>query len=133
MSLQVQTVTIALGASESGIIDCSSTYSLAAIEVPTAWDAANITFLGAAHPGTTMPTPPGSHPQDVLEAALTFKPVFNATAEVAITTAPTTGGAIISLDPALLKGVAFLKLRSGTNALPVNQTAARTLRVTLAE
>lgn len=133
MARQVHDAVILSGASQSSIVDCGSEYTLVGIEVPTAWTAADITLLGATHTGKTTPTAWGVNPQDALEAQLTFKPVFTATAEYVITAVPTTGGSLVAIPDGVLEGVQFLKIRSGTNALPVVQGADRNLRCVLSE
>ena len=78
------------------------------IQMPAAWDAANITFLAAA----SSSTPAALYDQFGTEVA--------ATAAAA---------RYIALDPAQFFGIRVIQIRSGTAASAVNQTAARTLRV----
>lgn len=138
MARQVHDAVIANGASQSSIVDCGSEYTAVGIEIPAAWTAADITLLGAVHTGKTTPATWGQSPQDTLEAALTFTPIYLTTtglttAEFIITPVPTTGGGLIVFPDGLLEGVQFLKIRSGTAAAAVVQGAARTLRVVLSE
>lgn len=106
-----KTATIALGASESGVIDLEG-YQLAAFYMPAAWDAAAISFLSA-------PTADG-----------TFEPVYADGIEV---TEPVAAGRCcpISSNALALASLRFIKLRSGTAATPVVQTAARTINLSL--
>lgn len=107
-----KTATIALGASESDVIDLEG-YQLAEFHMPTAWDAAAITFL-------TAPTVDG-----------TYQPLYDDSGvEVSIVVAAAKNTAIVSAALALA-GARFIKLRSGTLAAPVVQTAARTITLSL--
>lgn len=99
-------LTIANGASLSEEISTGDLL-VCGIVMPSAWTAASITLQAARVKGGTL--------NDVYDK--------NGT-EVAITTA---AGRHVVLDPTLLAGCQFLKLRSGTAATPVNQGAARTL------
>lgn len=81
--------------------------TLVAIQMPAAWTAAALTFQAA-------------HDDDA-----TFVDLYNAAGvEVTIQAAQSR---YIPVDPADFRGVLFLKIRSGTGAAPVNQTADRTL------
>lgn len=81
-----------------------------AIEMPAAWDPADITFLGSFD-------------------GANFYPLYLDSAEVKIT-AP--GVSTIQILPSgFLPAVRFLKVRSGTAASPVSQTAARSLALHL--
>lgn len=100
-------VTIANGASLSGAIDTEQT-TLGGIAIPAVWTAANITFAVSADGG------------------LTYLPLYDANG-AEVTAVVTAASTYIALDPALFAGVRFVKLRSGTNAVPVNQGTARIL------
>jgi hypothetical protein len=105
----VTPVTIANAQALSSIIVCKG-LKLAGILMPAAWDAAAIT-LQASMDGSTF--------LDVNDKA---------GAEVSITTA---AGKCITLDPAPLQAFCFLRIRSGTGATPVNQTAQRVVTLIL--
>ncbi len=77
-----------------------------AIQMPAAWTAANLTFL-AGRDENNM--------NDLYDSAGT---------EVAVTAA---ASRYIVLDPQTFHAMRFLRIRSGTAATPVTQTAARTL------
>lgn len=80
------------------------------ILMPAAWGAASVTFQAAEAEAGTY--------QDLYDSAGT---------EVSVTVA---GGRAVGFSTAvqdLLAGVAFVKLRSGTTAVPVNQGANRAL------
>lgn len=132
MSRQVHDATIASGQSLSSIIDLGGEYTLCAVEVPTTWTAADITFQAATHTGKTTPATYGVSPQDALESVLTFRDLYDATGVEYKLTA-STGNKILFIADGVLEGVQFLKLRSGTTAAPVAQGGDRTLRVVGAE
>ncbi len=76
--------------------------------MPAGWDAAALTLLGS---------PDGT----------TFFPIFNeAGTEVSITVAPSR---LIRFPSGFFAGAPFWRLRSGTSATPVNQTASRTITI----
>lgn len=79
-----------------------------AIEMPAAWTAANITFDGSSD---------GANFFSVENVDGTE---FTVTAEAS---------RIIILDPTKLAGLAYLKVRSGPVGAPVNQGAARIVKV----
>lgn len=133
MARQVHTAVISSGTSQSSIIDCGSEYTLVGIEIPSTWTTADITFLGAAHTGISPAIASGQSPQDVLEGQLTFRQLVDSAGTEIKVTVGATGDKIIVIPDYLLEGVQFLKIRSGTAALPVNQSADRTLRCTVAE
>ncbi|MFQ5850898.1 MAG: hypothetical protein ACE5JU_09955 [Candidatus Binatia bacterium] len=107
-----RTATIAAAASLSGEIDLEG-FKIIGIVMPAAWTAANLTFQAADVTGGTF--------QDVFDDAGT---------EVTVTVA---AARYIGLDATMpeLAGIRFLKIRSGTSAVPVNQAAARTLTLIL--
>ena len=105
-----QTVTIAAAASLSEAVDLRG-MMLLAIFMPAAWDAAVLTFMGS-------PTLGG-----------TYLPIYDdASNEV---TVPVAAGKAVAIDAALLKLAPFryIKIRSGTAATPVAQTAERKITV----
>jgi hypothetical protein len=83
---------------------------LSGIQMPVAWDAASITFQTSHDGGTTW--------VDLHDAA---------GGEITVTTPA--AGEYRALDPAWFNSCSFFKVRSGTSALPVNQTAARSIGV----
>jgi hypothetical protein len=112
-NMTTKTVVIANGATGlSGEVDLQG-YKLAAIQMPAAWQAANLTFLGATESGGTF--------QSVYDDSGT---------EVTVAAA---ASRCIVIDAAAMSFAAlrFLKFRSGTAATPVNQTADRTLTLIL--
>lgn len=109
---KTKTATIASGQSLSAEVDVED-YAIYAIEMPTAWTAANLTFQAASASGGT------------------FRDLYgDAGSEVAVVVA---ADQMIGLDASgpELVGARFLKIRSGTSAAPVNQTAERTLTLLL--
>ena len=78
-----------------------------AIKMPAAWTTANLTFLAASGSET---------PGDLYDGAT----------EVSVTAA---ASRYIVLEGAVFFTVRTLRIRSGTSETPVNQGAARTLRV----
>ncbi len=79
---------------------------LAGIQMPAAWDAANLTF-------------------QVSQDGVTYQNLYDATgAEIVVTAA---AARYIALNQQLWTGINFLKVRSGTSVTPVNQTAARSV------
>lgn len=79
-----------------------------AIQMSAGWDAAALTFQGSLDGVTFM----NLHDSGGTEISYT-----------------TAAGRIIVLSPLALVGLAALIIRSGTSGTPVNQTAARTLRL----
>ncbi len=102
-------VIIPNGASLSNPIDLGSTV-LCAILIPAGWTAAGLSFQASDDGGTTW-----------------FN-IFDSTgAEVIVASAAVVAGQRISVDPSAFVGVDFIRVRSGYSAVPVNQTADRTL------
>jgi hypothetical protein len=101
------TVTIANGASQSSEIALGEN-SLVAIIIPAGWTAADITALGSADGDT-------------------YYDLYDTDGNEVTVQADESRS--IVLDPAEWTGLKFIKLRSGTTALAVNQGAARTLTV----
>lgn len=95
---------ITSGAAVSAEIDLGDK-TLLGIAMPAAWDAAHLTF------------------QVSVDGGVSFQEMFtSAAAAVDITVA---ASQYFAIDPAMWRGVNCLKLRSGTLAVPVNQTADR--------
>jgi len=85
---------------------------LCMLEMPAAWTTANITFQSSGD-------------------GATYQNLYDEYGnEITIVTAVARN---ITLDPARLAGCKYLKFRSGTAAVPVNQTAARTFFINLWE
>lgn len=100
-------VTIPSGGSLSGAVDLGETLPVAVV-MPSAWDAAALTFQGSLD---------GSSFLDLYSTS---------GSELQVSAA---ANRIIALDPAQFRGARFLKVRSGTSATPVNQTATRSLLI----
>ena len=101
-TVQKKTI-IGSGQSQSGQIQ-SQQSTLVAILMPLAWDAASVTI-------------------EVCMDGTNFYPLYDKTgAEYVVTVA---AGRFVFLDPVALLGAKQIKLRSGTAALPVTQTANR--------
>ena len=77
------------------------------IQMPAGWDAASMSF------------------QASIDGGLTFAEMIAAAGTAVSCTVA--GGQYIALDPTLWRAVNCLKIRSGTSASPVNQTADRLL------
>lgn len=105
--------TITSGQSLSSAIDVSD-MAILTVYMPAAWDSAAITFTASA-------TQTG-----------TYGSVYDdAGTEVSITSANAVAGRVI-VDKTILEqlaGLRWLKVRSGTTATPVNQTADRAITV----
>ncbi len=103
----VKSVTIASGASLSGAVACEG-LRLAAVVMPAAWTAANLTFQGSVD---------GTRFVNVHD---------DAGVEVTVTAA---ADRYIPVNPADWEGVQRLKVRSGTSGTPVNQAAGRIIQL----
>lgn len=104
-------VTIAISTSLSPAIEIDF-FRVAAIVMPSGWDAANLTFQASAD-------------------GITYNNLYDdAGNEITVTAAASRH---IGLDAvaAELSGCPWLKIRSGTSGVAVNQTAARTLKLVL--
>lgn len=92
----------------SAEIDLGANFLLCAIDMPDDWTAANLTFQVSSEPGGTF--------DNLYDQYGTEKTVVVA------------ADRYISFDdPAFWLGVRYLKVRSGTSGVAVQQTAARTL------
>lgn len=100
------TATIANGAALSGSIFLGEK-SLVAIQMPAAWTAADITF-------------------QVSDDGSTYEELLDDSGTAISITAPAAGNRL-NLAAGDYASVLFLKVRSGTSGVPVNQAAARTL------
>ena len=106
-------VKIAASASDSGILALEHGCSLTGVITPAVWDAADITFR-VSNDGTT------------------FYPLFDAAGDEVVI--PSASVAIaearaFALLPENFAGWNYVKIRSGTNALAVNQSAIRSLKI----
>lgn len=108
-STSTATATIALDGNLSAEVDLGG-YTLAAISMPAAWDAANLTFQAATATGGTF--------QNVYDSAGN---------ELTVTAA----ASYVITDIPELAPLRFIKIRSGTSSSPVTQTAARTITLIL--
>lgn len=101
-------VTISSGTSLSAAIDLGSTI-LFAIQIPSSWTTANITFQASAD-------------------GVTYANLYDSTGtEVTVTAAASEF--IVFSAPAPWMGIRFIKVRSGTSSTPVNQGADRALSI----
>lgn len=105
-SILVATITIPNGQSQSAAIDLDG-YGALRLHMSAAWTAAAVTVLHA-------PTLGG-----------TYSPFYDDNGEYQVPNADQ--GRCCWLDPSKWLGLRFVKLRSGTNALAVNQAADRVL------
>jgi len=106
-----QPVSIAINTSLSSAVTIRGGL-VAVIEMPAAWDAANLTFQSSGD-GTNY-----------------FNLYDEVGTEVTVTAAASRR---IRLEPTQWAAIKYLKVRSGTAGTPVNQTAARTLYLELLE
>ena len=105
-----QTVTIANGTALSPAIDLGE-MNLAAIVLPATWTTANLTFQGGVKDPTT--------------GTITYADITDKSgAEYTVTAAQGKANLIPVSD---LAGFRYLKVRSGTSSIPVNQGADRVL------
>lgn len=105
-------VTIAATESLSAEIDLRG-YEVVAIHMPAAWTAANLTFQAATQPGGTY--------ADVHD---------DEGAEITVTAAA--GHVVtIGIDLKKMRGLNFIRVRSGTSGTAVAQAAERTIYLAL--
>ena len=109
-ALQVIDVVIPINSAINAAAIDLGTGRLVGIQMPAAWTAADLTF------------------QAGFEAA-TLVDLFDGTSDTTERKIEAGLGRFIALNPNDWAGVQFLKIRSGTVALPVNQTAARTIKL----
>lgn len=102
--------TIASSASTSDIKNLNGA-DVVGIEMPSAWDAANLTFRGG-------------------ESSASMRDLYHADGATEYT-ATAAASRYILIDQDKLRGVRFLQIRSGTAGVPVNQTAERLINVVL--
>ncbi len=111
-------VTIANGTSLSDEADLTG-FQVVAIQMPAAWDAANLTFQ--ARPGKKFATTT-EKPEETLQNVYD-----DAGTEVSVTAAASRYIAVTGTKLDALLACGALKVRSGTSGVPVNQTANRVL------
>lgn len=108
-----KTVTIAAGATGlSEEVDLEG-YALMAIQMPDAWEAAVLTFLGATATGGT------------------FQSVYDDQGNEVTVQAAASRCIGVDVAAGALAAIRFLKIRSGTAAVPVDQTVSRTITLVL--
>lgn len=110
MQAILQTATIAINTALAAAVDLGMN-RLVGIVMPSGWDAAAITFQASVD-GTTY--------YDVYSSGGT---------ELNFTVA---ASRFVNVDPTTLRGWRYVKVRSGTTGVPVNQTAARAVQLVTA-
>lgn len=103
------TVTISNGTALSPAVDLQG-YNLVGIAMPAAWTAANITFQGSADNNN-------------------FFDLYDSGSEINLASAA--ASRYIALNPTQFAAVRYLKVRSGTSAVPLNQGADRVVTLIL--
>lgn len=104
----IETVSIAQNQALSPAV-CIDGYKFFTIAMPAAWDAAALTFQGSFDNVTFFDLyMDGSEVSEVVVAAKAY---------------------VINLNALAFMSVKYIKVRSGTSATPVNQTAARTIKL----
>ncbi len=103
---QTATATIANGQSLSAAINMYDIGALSAIHMPAAWTAADLTFQASAD-------------------GVTYNNLYNDSGGEYTVTAAAARAIVVNLADFL--GIKFLKIRSGTSAVPVAQGADRSL------
>jgi hypothetical protein len=111
-SFTTATISIALGASLSAYIDKRG-YNKIAILMPSAWDAAGLSFAGCSTSGGT------------------YVPIYAEDGIELTASASTDRIVTIGINESALAPIPYLKIRSGTVGVPVVQTVARSLIVML--
>jgi len=107
---RVLTTTIASGTSLSAVINLSDA-TLVGLQMPTAWDAANIYFKAA----TT--------------AAGTYQDIYDDAGNAVYVIAAASRYIGIDIASLPLAGCQYIKLQSGPTGATVDQTAARTIAI----
>jgi len=101
-------VTISSGTSLSPAVDLGPNRTFAVI-MPASWTSANLTFQGSAD-------------------GINYANVYDDTGTEVTVTAAASQYIVVS-SPAKLLGIRWIKVRSGTNASPVNQGADRVVTI----
>lgn len=111
------TVSIAISASLSAAVKVrpasSKANCIVGVEMPSSWDAANLTLQVSTDGGST------------------FNNVYDKDGDEVVIEAD--ASRYVILNPALFAGIDEFKLRSGTSGTPVVQTAARTIKLVMVE
>lgn len=105
MAKTSRNVTISSGTSLSNAIDISE-YSVVGILMPSAWTAANLSFQGSIDGATYGNLIEKDGVELVITAAASY---------------------LIPLTASAFQPCRFLKIRSGTSVVPVNQAVTRTI------
>lgn len=105
-----KTATIPAGSSLSDAFQLSSSETLTALEIPDVWTSASLTFQAGLN---------------------TPKNVITNTGEYTIS--GVVAGSFISIDLSVFVGARYIKIRSGTSGVPVNQASVRTITVITTE
>lgn len=108
--MRTAVVSFAIGSGAS-LSDANRVAGNASVEIvmPAAWTAADITFQTS-------------------DDGITYQDLYRAGAEVSVAVDTAQN---VRLDPGDYIGINYIKLRSGTSGTPVNQGAARTIKVVL--
>lgn len=114
--MPVITTTIPNGGNVSGVVDTGSKGQRLAIQMPAGWTAANITLLASDDPAGTF--------QDVYDSGGTEVVLIAAASRMIVTT---------TAHKDAIAPLRYLKFRSGTTGTPVNQGAARDLKIHIEE
>jgi hypothetical protein len=109
-------LTIANAAAQSDAVELAGR-TVQAVEMPSAWTAAALTFLASRDGSTYVPLYIVTAPGSVTELSVPSASIGTAEARA------------FALDPAWFLGWSHLKVRSGINGAEVNQGASRTVRV----
>src|SRR5579885_1664348 len=104
INLELITATIASGQALSAAVNLGAK-TLVGVAMPAAWDVADLSFQVSVDGGTTW--------LEFSDGALVSRTVA--------------AGQFLSLDPSLFAGVTAIKVRSGSAASAVNQSADRAL------
>lgn len=112
-------VTILSGQSLSNDVNINQ-HRIVGVRMPAAWDAAALQLQGLVDPAAAIPA--------------FGNMVDQAAAALSLASGTALAGLYIAIpDTAALRGLGRIKVRSGTNAAPVNQTADRVLHLVLVE
>ena len=120
----VLTATIATGASLSGVAIVAGLRPHA-VQIPATWTAANLTFQVASALTYAVDSDDLSG-YDAGDDTSTWSNLYDAAGNEYVVVVSSAGSYII-LDPAAFDTVRYLKIRSGTASVPVNQAETRVL------
>lgn len=119
LPIEVVEATIPINTALSDVLNIGD-FTVVALEMPSAWTAAAISFKGA--------TPLSSEEKDSGLGAASLKDIYNGATELSYAVA---ASRVVLIDNNLFSGITQLQLRSGVTATPVNQLAERKVRVYL--